>query len=372
MKVSREILEMVPYIPGKPIDETKREFNLSTVHKLASNENASGFSPTVKAAVISALEEIHRYPDPAFFNLLSAAEKHFGVGRKFMSAGNGSNEIIDILIRIFCEPGDAILTFEGAFIAYDVCAKAARTKPITVPLDKGFVMNMSRLGDALREQKEKKKIRIVFIANPNNPTGVYIPKAEIKNFLQEFGNQDDVLIVFDEAYAEFVRAEKDPSQVQNFLEHKNVAVLRTLSKAYGLAGLRVGLLFAQPEVIELFNRVRNPFNVNELAQVAAIAALKDQAFVKKSAQVVWDGLDYLQQELKNLNLPVTPSQANFLFFDTLRDARAVNQALLRRGVILRPVINYGFPTQMRITVGTAEENQAAIKAIKEVLKEIPQ
>lgn len=371
MKVSREIQELVPYIPGKPIEETKREFNVNTVYKLASNENALGFSPKVKAALVAALDEIHRYPDPSCFKLLEAAQGHWGVERKYLAAGNGSNEIIDLLIRIYCEPGDAILVFEGAFIAYDICARAARVKPITVPLDQGLRMNLQRMGEVLREQKKSQKIRLVFIANPNNPTGVYIPKAEIQKFLAEFGSDDETLIIIDEAYAEFVRAEEKPSQVHHFLNYKNVAVIRTLSKAYGLAGLRVGILFAQTEVIDFFNRVRNPFNVNDLAQVAAIAALQDQSFVEQSAKAVWAGLDYLQQELKNLNLPVTPSQANFLFFDTLRDARAVNQALLRRGVILRPVVNYGFPTQMRMTVGTEVENKAAIKALKEVLKEIP-
>lgn len=379
MKVSPEIQNLVPYTPGKPISETKRQYGLSTVHKLASNENALGFSPKVADAVAQAMREINRYPDPACHDLIETAAQVWKVPREMLAVGNGSNEVIDLLIRIYCEPGEAIMTFAGAFIAYELCARAARVKPLIVPLEKDpnaggfgdFRMNLQTMAKQLREQKDKNKVRLVFIANPNNPTGVYISRAEVDKFLEEFGRDPNLLIVFDEAYTEFVRAEKNASLIADLQKYPSVVVLRTLSKVYGLAGLRVGFLMAQPSVIDLYHRVRNPFNVNELAQIAATVALKDQDFVQKVVQFTWKEMDLLQKELTAMSLPVIPSQTNFLFFDTLRDVKLVNEGLLRRGVILRPVLNYGYPTWMRITVGTTEENQAAVKALKEVLKEVP-
>lgn len=371
MKVSPEIQNLVPYTPGKPISETKRQYGLTTVHKLASNENALGFSPKVADAVAKAMREINRYPDPACHDLIETASQVWKVPREMLAVGNGSNEVIDLLIRIYCEPGEAIMTFAGAFIAYELCARAARVKPFIVPHENDFRMNLQAMAKQLREQKDKNKIRLVFIANPNNPTGVYIPRAEVDKFLEEFGRDPNLLIVFDEAYTEFVRAEKNASLIADLQKYPSVVVLRTLSKVYGLAGLRIGFLMAQPSVIDLFHRVRNPFNVNELAQIAATVALKDQDFVQKVVQFTWKEMDLLQKELAAMSLPVIPSQTNFLFFDTLRDVKLVNEALLKRGVILRPVLNYGYPTWMRITVGTAEENQAAVKALKEVLQEVP-
>lgn len=371
MKVSEEIVKLVPYTPGKPISETKREYGLSTVHKLASNENPLGFSPKVREALKNAVEEIHRYPDPACFELLGTVAKTWKVPREMIAVGNGSNEIIDVLIRVYCEPGDAILTFTGAFIAYDICARAARVRPITVPHESDFSMKLDKMAAKLRSDREKERIRLVFLPNPNNPTGVYVPKADIKKFLDEFGRDPNLLIVFDEAYTEFIRAEKDAGVIPLLSQYPSAVVLRTLSKVYGLAGLRIGFLLAQPEVIGFYNRVRNPFNVNELAQVAANAALLDQEFVQKVVTHTWKELDYLAAELSALKLPVVPSQANFIFFDTLRDVKLVNEALLKRGIILRPVLNYGYPTQMRMTVGTTEENRAAMAALKEVLREIP-
>lgn len=367
MKVSREILQLVPYTPGKPISETQREFGLKTVHKLASNENAFGYSPKVRQALMEAMERLNRYPDPACYDLVGTISQLWPVPRSMVAVGNGSNEIIDILIRIFCEPGDAILSFAGSFIAYNICARAARARPLIVPHEEDFALRLEKMAEFLRQRKKEDRIRLVFIPNPNNPTGVYIPKAEVEAFLKEFGRDPDLLVIFDEAYTEFVRAEDNSSVLGRLKEFPSAVVLRTLSKTYGLAGLRVGILLASEEIIGLFHRVRNPFNVNELAQVAAAAALKDQDFVKQVVQATWKGLDYLTGELKNLGMPVIPSQANFLLFDTLRDARAVNEALLRRGVILRPVLNYGYPRHLRITSGTEVENRAAIEALTAVL-----
>lgn len=372
MKVSPEILSLVPYKPGKPIKETQREYGLSEVFKLASNENPLGISPKVKEALVNALGELHRYPDPSFFELISLVSEQWGVPREKLSVGNGSNEIIDLLIRIYCAPGEAILTFDAAFVAYAVCAQAARVKNVVVPYEPDFRMDLQRLARTLRERREADRIRLVFLPNPNNPTGVYIPADEVHAFLKEFGNDPELLIVFDEAYTEFVRAKDYRSALDEMREFRSVVVIRTLSKAYALAGLRVGILAAPAEVIDLYNRVRNPFNVNELAQVAAVAALQDQAFVRKTVELTWQGLDYFAKELEKLGVPAVPSQANFVLFDTRRDVKALNEALLKKGVILRPVLNYGLKTHLRMSVGTETENRAAIRALGEILPTIPE
>lgn len=372
MKVSAEILNLVPYKPGKPIAETQREYGLKEVYKLASNENPLGISPNVKEAIRLHTENLARYPDPSCFELTQTVSKLWNFPQNNIAVGNGSNEIIDLLIRIYCEPGDSILTFDAAFVAYAVCAQAARARTLTIPYEAGFSMDLKKMAAYLRANLEKEKIRIVFLPNPNNPTGVYIPHGEISEFLEEFGNNPDLLVVFDEAYTEFVRAKDYRTAMDDVRAYKNVISIRTLSKAYGLAGLRVGLLLAHNEVIDLYNRVRNPFNVNELAQVAAVAALQDHEFVRKTVELTWQGLDYLTAELQNMGLEVTPSQANFVLVD-LKDSLKgrtipeINEALLRKGVILRPVLNYGLKTHLRISVGLPTENKFAVAALKEVL-----
>lgn len=372
MKVSPEIMNLVPYKPGKPIKETQREYGLDQVFKLASNENPLGISPKVKEALVGAMGELHRYPDPSFYELITLVSELWKVPREKLSVGNGSNEIIDLLIRIYCAPGESILTFDAAFVAYAVCAQAARVRNIVVPYENDFRMDLGRMAKVLRERKESDRIRLVFLPNPNNPTGVYIPAPEVTAFLKEFGNDPDLLIIFDEAYTEFVRATDYRSALEDMKDFKSVVVIRTLSKAYALAGLRVGILAAPVEVIDLYNRVRNPFNVNELAQVAAIAALQDRAFVRKTVELTWQGLDYFAKELEKLGVPPVPSQANFVLFDTRRDVKALNEALLKKGVILRPVLNYGLKTHLRMSVGTEGENRAAIAALAQVLPTIPE
>jgi histidinol-phosphate aminotransferase len=370
MKVSKEILNLVPYKPGKPIAETQREYGLTDVIKLASNENPLGPSPKALQAVEKALNDLHRYPDPVFHDLIQTVSQLWKVPKNKVSIGNGSNEIIDILIRIYCEPGDAILSTQAAFVAYSVCAQAARVKSFTVPLKANFQMDLSAMARFLRESPEAKKVKLVFIPNPNNPTGTYVSKTDVETFLSEFGNRDDLLIIFDEAYTEFVRA-KDYNPAINYLDKfPNVISIRTLSKAYGLAGLRVGILLAPAEVVEIYNRVRNPFNVNELAQVAAVAALGDVEFVRKSVEITHRGLDHFYSELQKMNIPFVESQANFVMFDTRRDVAKVFEALLRRGVILRPILNYGFKTHLRMSVGLEHENAKAIEALAAVFKEM--
>lgn len=368
MRVSPEIESLVPYVAGKPIAETQKEYGLKEVVKLASNENPLGISPKVQAALVQAIAETHRYPDAGCVELIDVISRVWNLPSKNLSVGNGSNELIDLLIRIFCEPGDAILSFQYSFVAYGICAQAARVKNICVPVEKDFGMDLEKMAKVLRVQKTKDKIKLVFLANPNNPTGVYIPFSQVKKFLDEFGNDPDLLIVFDEAYAEFVRHKDSAPILNHFQAWKSVAVIRTLSKAYGLAALRVGVLAAPEKVIDFVNRVRNPFNVNHLAQVAAIAALQDQSFVEKVVRLTWEGLDYLSKELEKMGLKVITSNANFLLFDSGRDVRILNVELLKKGIILRPVLNYGLPGYMRISCGTTQENESAVKALREIFK----
>lgn len=370
MKISQEILDLVPYKPGKPISETQREYGVSRVIKLASNENPLGPSPMALEAVKKALEQQHRYPDPTHYELVQYLSKAWNYSKNQIGVGNGSDELLDLLIRIYCEPREGILIGESAFAAYGVSAQAARVKVHKVPLKKDFKFDLEAMADYFFSHPEE-KIRLIFIPNPNNPTGSYVSWPEIEKFLKRIGNRDDVLVIFDEAYHEFVRAKDYKSSMEFLRNYTNVILLKTFSKVYGLAGFRVGAMVAPAEVIEIFNRVRKPFNVNDLAQVAALAAMQDQKFIEATRQMTWKGLDYFYDNLEKLGLPYIRSEANFVMFDTLRDAKLVNEALLKRGIIMRPVQNYGFNTHLRLSVGLQEENELAIKALREVLVEVP-
>lgn len=371
MKVSAEILNLVPYKPGKPIGETQREFGLTEVYKLASNENPLGPSPKAIAAISKALSDQHRYPDPSCYDLVQKISQTWNVPATQVGIGNGSNEIIDLLIRIFCEPGDSILTSEAAFVAYKVCAQAARVKVRTTPLKKDLTMDLNAIADDYFRNPTA-KTQLIFLPNPNNPTGTSVGGEELEEFLVRLGNRDDVLLIFDEAYTEYVRDPQFKPAAKFYQNYSNVIVIKTFSKVYGLAGLRLGAMLAPEYVLELYNRVRNPFNVNELAQVAGIAALDDNDYIKASQKVVWEGLDYFYKELTRLGLPYFKSEANFVLFDTKRNAEACFTNLLKKGIILRPVGNYGFPNYLRMTIGQADENKKAIAAIEKMLSEVPQ
>ena len=370
MKVSAEILNLVPYKPGKPIAETQREYNLTEVIKLASNENALGPSPAAIKALEKWIKEQHIYPDPSSFDLVHRLSQKWNVPVSNIGIGNGSNEIIDLLIRIFCEPGDAILTSQAAFVAYQVCAQAARVKVRTVPLKEPLTIDLQAIADDFF-QNPAAKTKLIFIPNPNNPTGTCVTAKEVEQFLSRLGNRDDVLLVFDEAYTEFVRDPEFKEALEFRKKYSNIIVIKTFSKVYGLAGLRLGALVAPEFVLEFFNRVRNPFNVNSLAQVAGLAALDDQEYIKNSQKMVWNGIDFWEINLLRLGLKYFPTQANFILVDLNRNAQVCFEYLLRQGVILRPVANYGFPNYIRISIGLESENQKALVAIEKMLKEIP-
>jgi histidinol-phosphate aminotransferase len=251
-------------------------------------------------------------------------------------------------------------------VAYQICAQAARVETEFVPVKKDFTVDLEKMADLIEKDVEH-RIRIAFIPNPNNPTGTYSTQNQIEKFLERVGQREDLLIVFDEAYTEFVRATDYKPAVAFCEKYPTVVVMRTMSKVYGLAGLRLGVLIADPSVVDLYNRIRNPFNTNELAQVATVAALDDVDFIKASQKLVWEGLDYFYNSFNEMGLPFIPSQGNFVLVEMPKPAAEIYNALLRKGIILRPVGNYGLPNHLRITVGLPQENEAAIKALKECL-----
>jgi histidinol-phosphate aminotransferase len=369
MKVASEIVNLIPYRPGKPISETQREYGLTKVVKLASNENPLGPSPKAVQAISLALNELHRYPDPLGYELVQKIAKCWSLPSDHIAFGNGSNEVIDVLIRIFCEPRqDKIASFDKAFIAYPICAQAARVQIVTVPVTENFDIDLDQMADVIEKDPA---IRLVFVPNPNNPTGTYLKAAAVERFLQRVGRRENLLIAFDEAYHEYVEAGDYSSALKYIRDYPSVLVMRTFSKVYGLAGLRLGVLIANPKIIDYYHRVRNPFNTNHLAQIAAVSALDDTDFILKSQNLVWDGKKQITSALAKMGLTWTSTQGNFLLFDTYRDAAKINELLLRKGVILRPVGNYGLPGHMRWTIGSVEENKFVIEALQEVLPQVP-
>ncbi len=365
MKVAEYIEGLVPYQPGKPIAETQREFGLETVFKLASNENPLGPSPLVQQALQRGLADIHIYPDAACYELSEAVGKHYKIAPNKLLFGNGSNELIDLVIRVFCRPGDQIITSQRAFIAYKICAQAAGVTTHELPLRADYTFDIPALTQYCRQLSTRDKI--IFIPNPNNPTGTYVNQYEVLELLKVVGNREDILLVFDEAYSEFVAAQDFPNSFSLVEQYKNVLVLRTFSKVFGLAGLRLGFLYGDPEWLSYLHRVRNPFNVSSLAQLAGVAALADVAHLQKSQEIVWEGLQTFYEGLNHLGLFYLRSQGNFVLFDTGRNAQELFVKLIKQGVIMRPVASYGLPTFLRLSVGLADANQAALRALEDVL-----
>lgn len=367
IEVSKEILNLVPYKPGKPLSEAQREFGIADFVKLASNECPLPPHKNIVAAIAKAAEETHRYPDPSCFELRAEVAKYYRVPEANITFGNGSDELVDLLVRAFCTPyQDSILTSESSFIAYAISAQVHGVKTIETPMTKDLKFDLQAMSKILENPQGRPKL--VFIPNPNNPTGTYVNAQEVYEFLDRWGQCEDFLIVFDEAYNEFVRAQDYPFDLaQNIGKYPNLVVLKTMSKVFALAGARIGSLMANTFVIDIINRIRKPFNVNVFAQAAAMQALKETEFLKQIQQITWDGLDYMYQCFNEMGIDYIPSQANFILFDTHQDSLKVNHELLKLGVILRPVANYGLPTQLRISVGLPHENEKAMAAIAQVL-----
>lgn len=348
---------IAPYQPGKPISELAREMGLeeASIVKLASNENPLGVSPKAMAAMQAELADIARYPDGNGFVLKDAIHKKFGVSHAQIVLGNGSNDVLELAARAFLSPGTSAVFAQHAFAVYPLVTQAVGATGITVSaVDFGHDL------DAMR-RAILPQTRMVFIANPNNPTGTLLDKAPLKAFLASV--PQDVLVVLDEAYDEYLADDRKSEAIRWLAEFPNLIVTRTLSKAYGLAGLRVGFALAQPEVADIINRVRQPFNVNSMALAAAAAALEDDDFVRRSRELNDAGMAQITAGVKALGLDYIPSFGNFVSV-RVGDAATVYQKLLKQGVIVRPVVGYGMPEYLRVSIGLESENARFLDALK--------
>lgn len=350
------------YQPGKPLEELEREYGIKNAVKLASNENALGPSPKAVAAMRTNLSRVHRYPDGGCFYLRKKLSKALGVAPESLIFGNGSDEVLVFAVRAFVGWGDEIIIADPTFLIYEIAAQVENGTVIKVPM-KDFRYDLAAM-----RRRINSKTKLIFIANPDNPVGTYIKEGDLVRFLEEVSG--DVIVVLDEAYYEFAKIKKDyPNSLKLLKRFRNLIVTRTFSKAYGLSGLRIGYGIADPAVIAALNKVREPFNVNLLAQSAATAALDDKAHLAKTLKAVREGRDYLLGEFKKLDLFFVDTVTNFVLVDLRRDARDIYEKLLRKGVIVRAMGAWGLKSFIRVTIGKKDENQRFIKALKETLKE---
>ena len=347
-----------PYQPGKPITELAREMGIPVekILKLASNENPLGMSPKAKVAVEAAIGGIERYPDQ--FDLIKAVAAHCGVAQNQVVLGNGSNDVLDLIARVFLAPGRSAVFAQHAFAVYPLATLSTGAELISTPA-KSYGHDLDAMRAAIRPDT-----RIVWIANPNNPTGTYLPSADVRAFLEAVPK--DVIVVLDEAYNEYIPPTDRVDTAAWIKDFPNLVVCRTFSKIYGLAGLRVGYSLASAEVADLMNRVRQPFNVNNLAIAAAVAALDDDQFVAESYELNRLGMAQIVSGLQRLGLEHIPSHGNFVTFRA-GEAAAVNQKLLQQGVIVRPIGGYGLPEWLRVTIATGPENARFLEALERAL-----
>jgi len=347
-----------PYVPGKPITQLAREMGLPAdrIVKLASNENPRGMSPKARAAVQKAIDGIERYPDQ--FELIAALADRLGVGQNQIVLGNGSNDVLDLAARVFLAPGRSAVFSQHAFAVYPLATMSTGAECLVAPA-KHYGHDLAAMKAAIRPDT-----RVVWIANPNNPTGNFLPYAEVRAFLAAV--PADVAVVLDEAYNDYLPPADRVDTVAWLKDFPNLVLTRTFSKVYGLAGLRVGYAVAAPTIADLMNRVRQPFNVNNLAIAAACAALDDALFVAESYELNRRGMEQVVAGLKRLGLEHIPSHGNFVTF-AVADGAAVNQKLLKQGVIVRPIGGYGLPNHLRVTIGLGTENARFLDALEQSL-----
>ena len=347
-----------PYQPGKPITELAREMGIpvDSIVKLASNENPLGMSPKACAAVEKAMSGVERYPDQ--FDLIAKVAERCAVAQNQVVLGNGSNDVLDLIARVFLAPGRSAVFAQHAFAVYPLATLSTGAELIVTPA-RNYGHDLDAMLAAIRPDT-----RIVWIANPNNPTGNFLPYAEVRAFLESVPK--DVVVVLDEAYNEYIPTAERVDTAGWLKDFPNLVVCRTFSKIYGLAGLRVGYALASAEIADLMNRVRQPFNVNNLALAGALAALDDHEFLNASYELNRRGMAQLVAALQRLNLEYIPSCGNFVTFPA-GDAAAVNQKLLKQGVIVRPIGGYGLPEWLRVTIGTEAENARFIEALEKAL-----
>lgn len=357
------VQKLSPYVPGKPVDELARELKLDPagIVKLASNENPLGPSPKALAAIQAELSELTRYPDGNGFVLKQRLAQRYSVGVHQVTLGNGSNDILELVARAYLAPGLNAVFSEHAFAVYPIATQAVGAEGRAVAA-KNWGHDLDAMADAIDENT-----RVVFVANPNNPTGTWFDAAALGTFLARVPAH--VLVVLDEAYIEYAEGQELPDGLAYLADYPNLLVSRTFSKAYGLAALRVGYAISSPVIADVLNRVRQPFNVNSLALAAACAALDDVDYLAASRRVNDAGRAQLEHGFRQLGLEWIPSRGNFIAVDFVRDAAPINQALLREGVIVRPVAGYGMPTFLRVSIGTERENARFLDVLAQVLQQ---
>jgi len=362
--VHASVEELIPYQTGKPIDELAREKGLDRIVKLASNENPMGSSPAAMDAAAGVLGDLSRYPDGGGFYLKNALSGELGVSEEMIILGNGSNEVLELLAQLMLTDGMETVYAWPAFIVYRLATLAHGGRGSEVPLNGMMAHDLRAMADAITEST-----KLVFISNPNNPTGTYVKKGELEAFLDRV--PDTALVVLDEAYYEYAREEADyPDGVALIREGRSMVVMRTFSKAFGLAGLRVGYAVVPAELGSLINKVRQPFNVNSIAQAAAAAALNDRDFLQKTLDLNRIERNRLTESLESLGLHPVPSAANFILVDMGGlDGDSIFRSLMDRGVIVRAMSGYGLPGYIRVTVGLPEENDIFLETLGEILKE---
>lgn len=348
-----------PYQPGKPVEELERELGITDIVKLASNENPLGPSPEALAAIQTVLPELTRYPDGNGFRLKAALADKLGVDTTQITLGNGSNDVLEMIARSYLTAHSASVYSQHAFAVYPIVTQAIGAQHIAVPA-KDWGHDLDAMAEAITD-----KTRVVFVANPNNPTGTWLKESEVRAFLDKVPPR--VIVVLDEAYTEYVDKADFPDGIALLKDYPNLVVTRTFSKAYGLAGLRIGYSVSNPEVADILNRIRQPFNANLAAQEAAIAALSDDDYLKRSVAVNAEGMAYLEGEFNRLGLGFIPSVGNFISVDVGQPAGPVDDALLREGVIVRSVAPYQMPDHLRVSIGTMDENRRFIEALEKVL-----
>lgn len=363
-RAPEHVRAIAPYVGGKPIDEVARELKLdpATIIKLASNENPRGPSPKALAAIAAAASDLTRYPDGNGFALKAALSNRLGVRPEQLVLGNGSNDVLELATQAFLREGDSAVYSQYAFVVYPLATQARGAHGIEVPA-KDHAHDLDAMRAAIMPGT-----KIVFVANPNNPTGTWLTGAAVESFIASVPK--DVIVVLDEAYNEFLEPSEQSASIKWLPKFPNLIVSRTFSKAYGLAALRVGYGVMDAALADLLNRVRQPFNVNSLAQAAAIAALDDVDYVTESRRLNREGLRQLEAGLEALSIRYVRSHGNFILID-VGNAAAVNLALLRQGIIVRPVANYGLPSFLRVTVGLPAENARFLAALESAISKRP-
>ena len=360
---NEHILGIAPYEPGKPVEELERELGIHDAIKLASNENPLSPSDRVQRAITDAMATLNRYPDGSGYYLRHALARKHDVTAEQVVLGNGSNELIELLVRTFLRPGDEAVVPHPSYVVYPMIVQAAGGIRVMVML-KDYRIDLEAMARAITPMT-----KMVFIANPNNPTATIVTADEVAHFMSKVPER--TIVVFDEAYIEFAQGSDFPDMLDYVAQGRKVVVLRTFSKAASLAGLRVGYGIGDADAIALMNRIRQPFNVNALAQAGALAALDDKAHTLECVRTIEAGRHYLYDELHALGVKYVPSRANFILVDVGRSASDIYQRLLKEGVIVRPLTPFGMESALRVTVGTPQENRRLIKALRTVLGKNP-